>query len=391
MTKGRLSLSKNLYKRYVESPDVILNESKEKKLVSVKYKHLGVDWTNPDTLIARGLVITKRGKIVARPYDKFFNYHQFGQSNLLPAEVQYLTEWHSDLDYIMDKADGSLVIAYTYKGKQFMSSSGSVHSEHSDLFLKLLDSYGEETKAYLYELGKTHTILLEYVGPDNRIVLDYKKEEFILHGARNTKTGKYFSLEELSTLSKATGIKQIDIYEGISSLEDVLDNLSVLSEKEGFVAVFKDGYRLKFKTEEYLSLHHHMQSADSLKYVKGLINMFVDETLDDLMATLIKENAAQVEVFHKLFDYLHEMDLKLDEIQEHLLSLVKKGLSRKEVVNVIKGTGDEASMYLWFLSEAFSTGKKVSLIEIMKRKAKVRRYISEQFYKQLKEKEQEEE
>ena len=48
LTKGRLSLNKNLYKRYVESPDVILNKNKETKLVSVKYKHLGVDWTNPE-------------------------------------------------------------------------------------------------------------------------------------------------------------------------------------------------------------------------------------------------------------------------------------------------------------------------------------------------------
>ena len=391
MIKGRLSLSKNLYKRYVESPDVILNESKEKKLVSVKYKHLGVDWTNPDTLIARGLVITKRGKIVARPYDKFFNYHQFGQSNLLPAEVQYLTEWHSDLDYIMDKADGSLVIAYTYKGKQFMSSSGSVHSEHSDLFLNLLSTYPKATQKKIFELGKTHTLLFEYVGPNNQIVINYSSEEFILHGVRNTTTGKYFSLQELQALSKELGIKLIDIYGGISSLDDVLDNLKTLIKKESFVAVFKDGYRLKFKTDEYLELHVLSTGLRTRKNVKQLTKYFINDVLDDVMAKVLEDETSsmyeqQSEIFALLVNHIKEYQVSIDSIQNEVDKMLTEIKDRKEIALLINADETkEKTVYFFFLAYLTKTRARLSLAETLTKSNKVRDRFETELLAKLKE------
>lgn len=391
LIKGRLSLSKNLYKRYVESPDVILNESKEKKLVSVKYKHLGVDWTNPDTLIARGLVITKRGKIVARPYDKFFNYHQFGQSNLLPAEVQYLTEWHSDLDYIMDKADGSLVIAYTYKGKQFMSSSGSVHSEPSDLFLNLLSTYPKATQKKIFELGKTHTLLFEYVGPNNQIVINYSSEEFILHGVRNTTTGEYFSLQELQALSKELGIKLIDIYGGISSLDDVLDNLKTLIKKEGFVAVFKDGYRLKFKTDEYLELHVLSTGLRTRKNVKQLTKYFIDDVLDDVMAKVLEDEASsmyeqQSEIFALLVNHIKEYQVSIDSIQNEVDKMLTEIKDRKEIALLINADETkEKTVYFFFLAYLTKTRARLSLAEALTKSNKVRDLFETELLAKLKE------
>lgn len=391
LTKERLSLSKNLYKRYVESPDVILNKNKETKLVSVKYKHLGVDWTNPDTLIARGLVITKRGKIVARPYDKFFNYHQFGQSNLLPAEVQYLTEWHSDLDYIMDKADGSLVIAYTYKGKQFMSSSGSVHSEHSDLFLKLLSTYPKATQKKIFELGKTHTLLFEYVGPNNQIVINYLSEEFILHGVRNTTTGEYFSLQELQALSKELGIKLIDIYGGISSLDDVLNNLKTLIKKEGFVAVFKDGYRLKFKTDEYLELHVLSTGVRTRKNARQLTKYFIDDVLDDVMAKVLEDKTSsmyeqQSEIFALLVNQIKEYQVLIDSIQNEVDKMLTEIKDRKEIALLINAdeTKDK-TIYFFFLAYLTKTRDRLSLAETLTKSNKVRDIFETELLAKLKE------
>ena len=38
---------------------------------------MGVDWTKPYMLMARGLVIDEEGEIISVPYPKFFNYKQY--------------------------------------------------------------------------------------------------------------------------------------------------------------------------------------------------------------------------------------------------------------------------------------------------------------------------
>lgn len=387
----------NLYERYLESNEVILNENKESGLFSVKYQHLGVDWKNPDNLIARGLIINKSGEIIARPYDKFFGYHQFGVGANVSKKLLGLTSWHEDLAYIADKSDGSLVIAYTYKDELFLSSSGSVHSNHSDLFFELLETYPKETETLLTELGKDYTILMEYVGPENQVVLEYKTTEFILHGIRNTKTGEYLNWSEVSKIAHNLSIKIAEIYKDIFTIDEVLNSLEGLKNKEGFVAVFKDGYRLKFKTEDYVELHLTLMRFNTRKNVRVITDHLIHESIDDVMSlALTNEKSPQFKTTQLFFDtfllIVNEYNNIVNEIKRYLIENNLSEISKKEQVEIILNDREnlkaEPNRYFSLLS-SINNLNSLTLTDLLKTNLGWRMRFENEVYDRTNEKEEE--
>lgn len=339
----------NLLEYFSRNTSVSVNINEEYGLASVKYVNLGVDWTQPHMLDARGLVIDLSGNIIARPYSKFFNYKQLSDYTSLPEEIRDLSEWHEDLDYVMDKADGSLVIAYAYKDELMLSSSGSVLSEHSKLFYQLLNQYPSTTKDRLLELGKTYTLNLEYVSPFNQIVIPYKDTKFILHGARVTKTGEYVSLQKLKEMSEYTGIELIKIYNEINSFEKLIQSLHELEEKEGFVVSFKDGFRLKFKTEEYIKLHGLytplINGGITRKFVVSIVDMITSDTFDDYISSIDTFNSDEAkkrghQIVKLTLEYIDKYNNSYIESMSNIQKIITDCQSRKDIAKKVMDLND---------------------------------------------------
>ena len=233
--------------------------------------------------------------------------------------------------------------------------------------------------------------MFEYVGPNNQIVINYSSEEFILHGVRNTTTGEYFSLQELQALSKELGIDLIDIYGGISSLDDVLNNLKTLIKKEGFVAVFKDGYRLKFKTDEYLELHVLSTGVRTRKNARQLTKYFIDDVLDDVMAKVLEDKTSsmyeqQSEIFALLVNQIKEYQVLIDSIQNEVDKMLTEIKDRKEIALLINAdeTKDKI-IYFFFLAYLTKTRDRLSLAETLTKSNKVRDIFETELLAKLKE------
>ena len=75
------------------------------------------------TLMCRGLVVDDKGTIVARPFNKFFNWEEIIHS-VDPEQLKMDFE-------VFDKMDGSLGIGFFYKGEFVMASRGSFTSEQA--------------------------------------------------------------------------------------------------------------------------------------------------------------------------------------------------------------------------------------------------------------------
>lgn len=126
-------------------------------------------WDNPAIRICRGLITDIDDRIVARPFEKFFNHNQpeAGRPSLsLNATV-------------LDKVDGSLGILYQ-TGKQVITAGlfvpeyaiatrGSFTSEQAIHATKVW----QEKYADRWTPDPGWTYLFEIVYPENRIVLDY--------------------------------------------------------------------------------------------------------------------------------------------------------------------------------------------------------------------------
>ena len=115
----------------------------------------GGDW-NPFEMMSRGLIINRRtGEIVARPFDKFWNWLEGGRT----ASGHIVT--------VTEKLDGSLGILYRDNGEYKIATRGSFDGEQAVWATNFLKDY------YNLAVPDELTLLFEIVYPENRVVVDY--------------------------------------------------------------------------------------------------------------------------------------------------------------------------------------------------------------------------
>ena len=124
------------------------------------------------TMACRGLVTDDAGKIIAKPFPKFFNY-----------EEHTAEEIPNELFDVYEKMDGSLGICFYYNNEWHMATRGSFTSEQAIKGKELLGKYNFE------KLHTDYTYLFEIIYKENRIVCNYDFEDVVLLGVINTKTG----------------------------------------------------------------------------------------------------------------------------------------------------------------------------------------------------------
>lgn len=229
-------IDKGLLIKMVDEGLVSVNKHPEEDLYiynytsKVQYDRL---W-NGITLQSRGLILDSNMDIVSRPFKKFFNLeeHEDNEIPKLPFDVY-------------EKMDGSLGVMYWVGDKPYISTRGSFVSEQSIVANEILHS----RYSHLFsKLNRGFTYLFEIIYPSNRIVVDYGgKSDLILLAVIDNKTGLDVSIEG------GIGFPIVKRYDGINNLGE-LRNLEE-SNKEGFVVVFSNGFRVKVKFSEYVRLH----------------------------------------------------------------------------------------------------------------------------------------
>jgi RNA ligase len=174
------SMVENRYVRYQTHPTLpyqIFNYTEKAAYENV--------W-NDVTLKCRGLIVNfVTDEVVARPFEKFFNYGQRGAP-----------EWSMDtLVSVADKVDGSLGILYSTPGVEngwSIATRGSFTSEQAIQATRMLH---ERYPNYVPTDNTTQ--LFEIIYPENRIVLDYGGDsELVLLGAVDNETGRWYAPHE---------------------------------------------------------------------------------------------------------------------------------------------------------------------------------------------------
>jgi len=196
---------------------------------------------NDITLQCRGLILDGKGRVVARPFPKFFNLEELVNKPIpkLPFEVY-------------EKMDGSLGISYCVEEEVYIATRGSFISEQSLKANELLNTTYAAAKT---KMNPAITYLFEIIYPQNRIVLDYgDKEELVLLGMIETATGKELPLMDI-------GFPMVKKYDGLTDLHQL--KALAFDNKEGFVVRFANNFRLKVKFEEYVRIHRIMTQVSS--------------------------------------------------------------------------------------------------------------------------------
>lgn len=199
---------------------------------------------------SRGLILDeKTGAVVARPFEKFFNWMERARFTLAPVK----TVW--------EKLDGSLGICYRWNGEWRVATRGSFDSPQA----QWATEWVRRNQSLLQPPYESPTVLFEIIYPENRVVVDYgERAECVLLAVRDNVSGTY---SYPSASSPYPTPKHYDISDP-TELTKLCQKLDANS--EGFVAEFADGQRFKFKGEEYKKLHR-LISGLSFKYAVEVV------------------------------------------------------------------------------------------------------------------------
>lgn len=192
----------------------------------------------------RGLIVNGAGKIVSRPFVKFWNFGDARHPETLPANLP------AGAPVITRKMDGSLGILWAVHGTKGIATRGSFTSDQAAWATRWLH---DQVPNLSWPHG--YTLLWEIVYPENQIVVRYDFSGLVLLAAVDNETGGEMPYPELLQLGARNGVRVVDQFDKPLDLcvtEDI-DN------EEGYVATWQRPgtwpLRVKIKMETYCRLH----------------------------------------------------------------------------------------------------------------------------------------
>lgn len=259
------------------------------KVVIFSYMVQMTNTFNSDlSLEFRGPVFLKNSeKCISRPLPKFFNIGERPETQLNEINL-------NNVSYFI-KHDGSMAVPVLINDKIFWKTKKSFYS---DVAIKIQKYYDSSDLKISKEFLKKYTPIYEYVGPDNRIVLDYQKEQLIYLGFRDNKTGFF-------TPNQRIQVHNLD-YSMIMNMENC----------EGFV--IHDGNKIvKSKTKWYLDRHSIVTEFNPKKMIQAAL----DDTIDDIIGTIYQLNLpVRAKEVEKIRDKTLSLKLKIINICDVLFN-----------------------------------------------------------------------
>ena len=297
----------------VRIPDVVMLHYMD----AVQYDNL---WTSFNRM-CRGLILDlKNHKVLAYPFDKFFNLGQMPETNY--EALSTLGGFETS-----EKLDGSMIIGFINPNdnKLTFTTKGSFDSEHGAYANQLPLTSQQQQDIYSYTLHGT--LMFELITKHFQIVVDYKKkgyeEGLYLIGYRYDISGKLASFTDLAEIATSLNLPTFKQFEfnGLDQLIALAQDLPVLD--EGYVLRFPNDLLVKVKGTAYLAAHRFISHLSD----RNILEAVSDGTADNL-AGLAPEEYKQ-DVLDKIAHFKKRV-VELEETCYNYYEQIPKGLSRKD-------------------------------------------------------------
>lgn len=198
-------------------------------------------WDNWTTQ-ARGLVVTTAGEIVGKSLKKFFNWLEkhCPEPPSLPFEIY-------------EKLDGSYLQAQWFNGELVLSTRGSFDNLYVD--------FAYQYKDYFNHFPQHYTVITEACLPPELDGLQRcvkHDPNLYLLGAIDNYSGKDFAVNRIAD-NWLGGLPKIFPAESIDSL---CEKARTLTDAEGWVLRYSNGFRIKIKYAWYFRLFRAINKLD---------------------------------------------------------------------------------------------------------------------------------
>lgn len=228
------------------------------------------------SLMCRGSIVDiKNKKVIAHPFDKFFNLGERPE-----------TEYEKLLTYgkfeVSEKLDGSMLILFQDpKTKKFhFTTKGSFDSDHGIYATTIIPKNLKDE-----QLVRDYTLMFELIDSKFRNVIDYKKKKYkegiYLIGVRNRQTDEILSFNEVKAFAKKLKVPTFKTYI-FKSIDDIIEKTKTLPvSEEGYVISFCNRYLLvKIKGLEYLRVHKFLSKLSDKSILEALRDKIDDKLLE---------------------------------------------------------------------------------------------------------------
>lgn len=300
------------------------------------------DFLEPDALESRGHMFRldldgNMQELVSWSLEKFFNHEE----NPMTMDLDL-----SDVKFIHEKRDGSLITSYDHEGKVCVKSKTALASDQALDANRIMYSDPHLLAVVTGFTLADNTVIMEYTSPENRIVLPYQTHDLKILAVRDNHTGQYVDYDylysEYGDLMTRDHTEDFDLTDMVSTLEAMRELKGI----EGFVIGLSNGQRFKIKTAEYFALH---RAKDSIQSDKRLFEVALNDATDDLRT-----------MFHDdqyTLDRIDKMEALVMPLYNHLVASTEayynenKNLSQKDYAvkgqKVLDRVGFHLSMQLY--------------------------------------------
>lgn len=274
----------------------------------------------------RGLVFdTATGELVSRRLHKFFNLGERSDTTTID-----LTRPH----VVLEKLDGSMITPFpvmdgsirwgTKMGITDTSMQAECyvaqHPEYLDFASDMIDE------------GKTP--IFEWCSRQQKIVLDYAKDQLVLLHIRDNLTGDYLPRPSVERLGEIYSIPVVKVVaSSVGNLDEFIATIRAMEDAEGVIIQFDDGHMVKVKSDWYVALHRAKAAIETRE--RDVVHLILEDKIDDLMPLLEEKDKARLTAFAS------DIYIDIDKFRRDVLHTVQGarsyGWDRKKFAAINKG------------------------------------------------------
>lgn len=249
----------------------------------------------------RGLIFFPDGKLMSRPFHKFFNV---GEREETLVHNLDLTLPH----VIMEKMDGSMIRPIRVNGEIRLATKMGV-TDTSIAAERLLSEDLLRKLEIMMVAGLTP--LFEFIAPDNRIVIEYDREELVLLAVRDNRNGRYLPVSDTTGWANALGVTMVPMYGSVDgSFADYIARQRGREGREGDIVRFANGHMLKIKNDWYVRIH---KVKDKIRTDRHILALVLEGEIDDIMPHLDERDFARVREYEA--DFHASLRIKIRDLE----------------------------------------------------------------------------
>jgi hypothetical protein len=234
----------------------VKRHGKYPQLVQLKYDQINSIMGDPIVQECRGIILDSEDnwRIVARPFDKFFNYGE-GHAKAI--------DWASAR--VQEKLDGSLIILYHYDGEWQVATSGTpdASGQVNGCGFTFAELFWRVWAEGSYELPAEHCgdrcFMFELMTQYNRVVVHHKESKVATIGIR-FHGGEEVNINEGHPEAWVKEARMPPMVRSFSlgTMEEIEKTFAHIDpfDQEGYVVVDKDFNRVKVKSPAYVAIHN---------------------------------------------------------------------------------------------------------------------------------------